>query len=61
MRRFTLPLIVLALLGGLLSLSLQRQPRLLPSPLIDRPLPAFSLPLHHLPQCHSSTGLSASP
>lgn len=44
MRRFTLPLIVLALLGGLLSLSLQRQPRLLPSPLIDRPLPAFSLP-----------------
>lgn len=39
------PLIVFAVLAALLYLGLGRDPRELPSALLDRPLPAFELPL----------------
>jgi cytochrome c biogenesis protein CcmG/thiol:disulfide interchange protein DsbE len=44
MRRYLLPLAVFALLVGFLAVGLQRDPKILPSPLIDKPAPAFSLP-----------------
>jgi cytochrome c biogenesis protein CcmG/thiol:disulfide interchange protein DsbE len=44
MRRYLLPLAVFVLLVGFLAVGLQRDPKLLPSPLIDKPAPAFSLP-----------------
>jgi cytochrome c biogenesis protein CcmG/thiol:disulfide interchange protein DsbE len=44
MRRYLLPLAVFVLLVGFLAVGLQRDPKLVPSPLIDKPAPAFSLP-----------------
>ncbi|MBN8510652.1 MAG: DsbE family thiol:disulfide interchange protein [Burkholderiales bacterium] len=44
MRRYLLPLAVFVLLVGFLAVGLQRDPKILPSPLIDKPAPAFSLP-----------------
>ncbi len=44
MRRYLLPLVVFVLLVGFLAVGLQRDPKLVPSPLIDKPAPAFSLP-----------------
>lgn len=44
MKRYLLPLIVFAVLVGFLAVGLKLDPREVPSPLIDKPAPAFSLP-----------------
>ena len=41
--KFAVPLILFAALVGFLAVGLWRDPRLVPSPLIDRPAPAFQL------------------
>ncbi len=42
--RFALPLLVFVLIGGFLYSGLNRDPRYVPSPLIGKPAPEFSLP-----------------
>ncbi|MCP5266705.1 MAG: DsbE family thiol:disulfide interchange protein [Burkholderiaceae bacterium] len=42
--RFLLPLAVFVLIAAFLYKGLSNDPRLIPSPLIDKPAPAFSLP-----------------
>jgi cytochrome c biogenesis protein CcmG, thiol:disulfide interchange protein DsbE len=44
MKKFLIPIGMFALLGILLAYGLKLDPRKIPSPLIDKPLPAFSLP-----------------
>ena len=44
MKRYLLPLIVFVLLVGFLAAGLSLNPREVPSPLIGKPAPAFSLP-----------------
>lgn len=44
MNRFVIPVVVFALLVVLLYLGLGRDPTVVPSPLIGKPAPAFSLP-----------------
>ena len=44
MKRFLLPAVVFALLVGFLAVGLTLNPREVPSPLIDKAAPAFSLP-----------------
>ncbi|MFM9915128.1 MAG: DsbE family thiol:disulfide interchange protein [Rhizobacter sp.] len=44
MKRYLLPLLVFVLLVGFLAIGLKRDPHEVPSPLIDKPAPAFSLP-----------------
>ena len=43
MKRYLLPLLAFVVLLGFLAVGLQRDPRQVPSPLIDKPAPAFSL------------------
>ena len=43
MKRFILPLILFAVLVGFLAIGLRLNPREVPSPLIDKPVPAFQL------------------
>jgi cytochrome c biogenesis protein CcmG, thiol:disulfide interchange protein DsbE len=43
MKKFLIPIGLFALLGILLAYGLKLDPRRIPSPLIDKPLPAFSL------------------
>jgi cytochrome c biogenesis protein CcmG/thiol:disulfide interchange protein DsbE len=43
--RFAIPLVVLVLLLGVFTVGLFRDPRLVPSPLIGKPAPAFDLPV----------------
>jgi len=50
MKRYLLPLILFAVLLGFLAVGLKLDPRELPSPLIDKPAPAFSLPLLDAPE-----------
>ena len=50
MKRFLLPLIVFAVLVGFLAVGLTLNPREVPSPLIDKPAPAFSLPRLDAPE-----------
>lgn len=45
--RFLLPLAIFAVLAWFLMKGLDRDPREIPSPLIGKPAPAFSLPLTH--------------
>lgn len=45
MMRFILPFVIFIVLSVFLYLGLGRDPREVPSPLIDKPAPAFSLPL----------------
>ena len=45
--KFGLPLVLAALLGGFLFVGLQRDPGYVPSPLIGKPAPEFSLPSLH--------------
>ncbi|MFT3802770.1 MAG: DsbE family thiol:disulfide interchange protein [Burkholderiaceae bacterium] len=52
--KFVLPLIVFAAIGLFLYRGLDRDPRELPSPLIGKPAPAFSLPLLRDPQTNWS-------
>lgn len=42
--RYAIPAAVLAVLVALFAVGLQRDPTVVPSPLIDQPAPAFSLP-----------------
>lgn len=44
MKRFIIPLAVFLVLAVFLWVGLKRDPRLVPSPLIDKPAPAFALP-----------------
>ncbi|MCP4982008.1 MAG: DsbE family thiol:disulfide interchange protein [Gammaproteobacteria bacterium] len=43
MNRSLLPLVIFVLMAGLLGYGLQLDPKIVPSPLIDKPAPAFSL------------------
>jgi cytochrome c biogenesis protein CcmG/thiol:disulfide interchange protein DsbE len=49
MKRYLLPLIAFAVLVGFLAVGLKLNPREVPSPLIDKPAPAFTLPTLHAP------------
>ena len=49
-RRLLIPLAVFVVLAGFLFAGLWRDPREVPSPLIDKPAPAFSLAQLHTPQ-----------
>ncbi len=49
MMRFILPFVVFAVLAGFLFVGLNLNPREVPSPLIDKPAPAFTLPQLHEP------------
>ena len=42
--RLALPLVIFGLMGALLFVGLGRDPDLVPSPLIDKPVPAFDVP-----------------
>jgi cytochrome c biogenesis protein CcmG/thiol:disulfide interchange protein DsbE len=44
MKRYLLPLAVFLVLAGFLAVGLKRDPREIPSPLINKPAPAFKLP-----------------
>lgn len=44
MKKFAIPVALFALVGLLLAYGLKLDPRKIPSPLIDKPLPAFALP-----------------
>ncbi|MCH6565657.1 MAG: DsbE family thiol:disulfide interchange protein [Proteobacteria bacterium] len=50
MMRFKLPLAIFILMVGLLAYGLGLDPKKVPSPLIDKPAPAFSLASLHAPQ-----------
>jgi len=56
MKKFLIPIGLFALLGILLAYGLRLDPRKIPSPLIDKPLPAFSLPTLHDPKKTLSNG-----
>lgn len=45
MKRYLIPLAVFVVLAGFLAVGLKLNPREVPSPLVDKPAPAFSLPL----------------
>ena len=53
--RYLVPLAVFVLLVALLAVGLTLNPREVPSPLIDRPAPAFNLPQLHKPDLAFST------
>jgi cytochrome c biogenesis protein CcmG/thiol:disulfide interchange protein DsbE len=44
MKRYLLPLAVFLVLAGFLAVGLNRDPHEVPSPLVDKPAPAFNLP-----------------
>ena len=45
MKKYLIPLVIFAILMGFLAMGLGLKPREIPSPLINKPAPAFSLPL----------------
>ena len=45
MKKFLIPIVLFAVLGGLLAYGLRLDPRRIPSPLIGKPLPHFDLPI----------------
>ncbi len=47
MLRYLTPLVIFAVLVAFLAMGLELNPREVPSPLVDRPAPRFSLPLLH--------------
>jgi len=53
--RFALPLVVFVLMVGLLGYGLRLDPKKVPSPLIDKPAPAFSLSMLDSPSRQLST------
>lgn len=55
MKRALIPFVVFLVLAGFLYVSLSRDPREVPSPLINQAAPAFSLPLLHDAQKMFST------
>lgn len=50
MNRYLLPLVVFFVLAGFLAVGLRLNPREVPSPLIGKPAPVFSLPLLDAPE-----------
>lgn len=52
MTRFLVPLGVFAVLAVFLAIGLKLRPSEVPSPLLDKPAPAFSLPELHAPDKH---------
>ena len=52
MIRFALPLLLFIVVVAFLIIGLQSDPRYVPSPLIDKPAPAFSLPTLYAPEKH---------
>lgn len=50
MKKFIIPIGLFALLGVLLAVGLKLDPRKIPSPLVGKPLPAFSLPRLDTPE-----------
>jgi cytochrome c biogenesis protein CcmG/thiol:disulfide interchange protein DsbE len=50
MKKFLIPIGVFVLLGILLAYGLRLDPRRIPSPLVGKPLPTFSLPTLHDPK-----------
>jgi len=54
MTRFLWPLAIFLALVGFLAVGLGLNPREVPSPLIDKPAPAFSLPVLHKPDMQLS-------
>ncbi|MGO3131562.1 MAG: redoxin family protein, partial [Alcaligenes sp.] len=54
MNRFTVPLIGFVLLLVFLGIGLTLRPSEVPSPLVDKPAPSFSLPQLHNPQASFS-------
>lgn len=48
--RYYIPLVLFAVLAGFLAIGLKLDPRHVPSPLIDKPVPDFSLPLLDRPE-----------
>ena len=55
MNRFVLPLAVFVLMVGLLGYGLRLDPKKVPSPLIDKPAPSFSLAMLDDPSRQLST------
>jgi cytochrome c biogenesis protein CcmG/thiol:disulfide interchange protein DsbE len=55
MMRFILPFVIFVVLAGFLYVGLHLNPREVPSPLIDKPAPAFTLPQLHDPAKQFST------
>lgn len=49
MKRYLVPLFTFVVMAGFLAVGLQRNPREVPSPLVDKPAPAFDLPQLHDP------------
>lgn len=54
MNRFAMPLLAFAVLLGLLAVGLTLDPHAVPSPLLDKPAPAFSVPQLRAPQMQLS-------
>ncbi|MBL8367108.1 MAG: DsbE family thiol:disulfide interchange protein, partial [Candidatus Accumulibacter sp.] len=50
MKRYLLPLLLFIVLVGFLAVGLRLKPREVPSPLVGKPAPAFTLPLLHDPE-----------
>ncbi len=44
MKKYLIPIVIFVLLGGLLYYGLSLDPRMIPSPLIGKPVPTFTLP-----------------
>jgi cytochrome c biogenesis protein CcmG/thiol:disulfide interchange protein DsbE len=55
MKRYLLPLAVFLVMAGFLAVGLNRDPREVPSPLVDKPAPAFKLPRLDAPEQMIST------
>lgn len=55
--RYLLPLGIFFGMVVLFAMGLQNDPRLVPSPLIDKPAPAFSLPLVHDGEAYLGSGI----
>ena len=55
MKRYLLPLAVFLVLAGFLAVGLNRDPHEIPSPLVDKPAPAFNLPRLDAPEQMIST------
>lgn len=50
MKRYLIPLLIFVVLVGFLAVGLTLKPREVPSPLINKPAPAFTLPVLHAPE-----------
>jgi cytochrome c biogenesis protein CcmG/thiol:disulfide interchange protein DsbE len=50
MKKYLVPLVVFGVLMGFLAMGLKLNPREVPSPLINKPAPAFSLPILDAPE-----------